>query len=232
MTELKLGIVTFKELAEWFGVTRIVSSQKEKKLEELKNFCDYEVTESGKVNIIKIIEPKYIKRKDRIENAATEYLQYFNQVDTAKYLGTAKQVALQLMKKYQLDVSVDYVSRAVLKVLHLEYGYAKDKSRGTKGYSSYTWCKCSTIKIDPRCELLTEQEKKDMAKLIDEIFPSKEFLQTAGKIKDAETLNDLQDLKDEMQAKYVELYERSLKYFKNKYYFVPRGTLLEDAASS
>lgn len=232
MTELRIGVVTFKDLAEWFGITRIVSSQREKKLEELKNFCEYEITESGKVNIIRIIEPRYVKRKDRIQAAATEYLQYFNPIDKCKYLGTATRTAIQLIKKYQFNVSVDYVARAVGKILHEEYGYAKDKSRGTKGYSSYTWCKCSTSKLDPRCELLTPKEKKDISEIVDKIFTSNEFMDAAGRITEAETLQDLQELKDDMQSKYLELYERTLEYFNHKYYFIPRGTLLEDAEAS
>lgn len=57
-----------EELCDWFGIkTKSFTSLKEQKLEELKNFCDYELIESQggnfkAVNIKEVYEPIYSKK--------------------------------------------------------------------------------------------------------------------------------------------------------------------------
>jgi hypothetical protein len=52
MTELKPGIISNEELAEWFGVKETTfRNKKKKKLEELKEYCDFEILPGGKINI-------------------------------------------------------------------------------------------------------------------------------------------------------------------------------------
>ena len=59
--ELKLGKMTTKELAEWFGISYgTFRNSKQKRFEELKEFCFFEEVYGG-VQINAIINPIYIK---------------------------------------------------------------------------------------------------------------------------------------------------------------------------
>ena len=63
--ELKLGVMTNEELAEWFGV-KLTSfkNTKRKKLEELKLFADF-YEEKGKVIVTEVYEPVYQKQQGK-----------------------------------------------------------------------------------------------------------------------------------------------------------------------
>lgn len=63
--ELKEGIMTNEELAEWFGV-KLTSfkNTKRKKLEELKLFADF-YEEKGKVIVTEVYEPIYQKQQGK-----------------------------------------------------------------------------------------------------------------------------------------------------------------------
>lgn len=63
--ELKLGIMSSKELAKWFDIAEnTFKKNKEKKLKELVAYADFELVgeKYKKVKIIKIYEPIYHKR--------------------------------------------------------------------------------------------------------------------------------------------------------------------------
>ena len=66
MTSLHLGKYTNKELAEWFGIkTETFTRYKKKKLEELKNFADFDEIYGG-IYITNIKEPTYNKNSQKI----------------------------------------------------------------------------------------------------------------------------------------------------------------------
>ena len=59
--KLKIGLMNNKELAEWFGIKESTfKSNKKKKLEELKKYCQFEETK-GKVYIFEIYQEEYQK---------------------------------------------------------------------------------------------------------------------------------------------------------------------------
>ena len=68
LKQLHLGIMTNKELAEWFGMDKEKSfrSTRAKKLEILKEYAEFENLR-GKVNITKIIKPIYTKGSKNYE---------------------------------------------------------------------------------------------------------------------------------------------------------------------
>ena len=62
---LDVRIWTFKDLAKWFGIKpNTFSKQKQDRLEELKEYADYEITDGGKVDIFRV--KKYFYKKDPI----------------------------------------------------------------------------------------------------------------------------------------------------------------------
>lgn len=61
--ELQKGVYTQKALAEWIGICeKTLTRNKTKYLEELKEYAEYKVTESGKVNILYVKIPVYVKK--------------------------------------------------------------------------------------------------------------------------------------------------------------------------
>lgn len=66
--ELKLGIMTNREIAQWFGIKESsFKNKKKEKLEELKLFAKFE-EERGKINILEIYEPVYEKQLGKTKN--------------------------------------------------------------------------------------------------------------------------------------------------------------------
>ena len=226
MKKLILGIVSWKDLAEWFNQARIYTTQKENKLKELEYFCKYSITSAGKVKIEEIYEDTYVSQKLRIIEAAEDYLKYFTTIHPGEHIGTSMQVARDLITKYNFSVSPEYVARYVSESIKRDYG-KNSTNPGVLGSRKYAWIKCSTNIKNPYCEPLSEQELKDMKKIVAEIFTSREFAEMLGKVKDNELSEE--ELKKIAEAKYINLYDRTIKYFHNKYYLVIRGTHLFDA---
>lgn len=62
MKELKIGTFSNKEIAEWFGISPVgFSKTKKQKLEILKEFANYEITATGKIQINEVRIPIYVK---------------------------------------------------------------------------------------------------------------------------------------------------------------------------
>ena len=98
MKELKLGKVTSKELAEWFGIKpSSFANMKAKKLEELKKYADFEI-KNRSIYIKEIYISEYIKMKhfDLVKDSLVE-LWCPNNLDTCK------NVTKKLTKKYNKE---------------------------------------------------------------------------------------------------------------------------------
>ena len=98
MKELKLGKVTSKELAEWFGIKpSSFANMKAKKLEELKKYADFEI-KNHSIYIKEIYISEYAKMKhfDLVKDSLIE-LWCPNNLDTCK------NVTKKLTKKYDKE---------------------------------------------------------------------------------------------------------------------------------
>ena len=92
MKELKQGKITYKELADWFGISYSTMRRqdvKEKKLVILSFYADFhiEITKSGKKTYIvidKVKEPIYTKIKERYANWESTWDINGDGVDTVK----------------------------------------------------------------------------------------------------------------------------------------------------
>ena len=103
--ELTEGIWTIKNLAEWFGMKpNSLSHNKEKKLKELKEYADFEITKSGKIKIIKVKKTTY--EKNNVYNYYKENIPRvwrYNQIDTCS------RVASEIYtKKNSIEESTGY----------------------------------------------------------------------------------------------------------------------------
>lgn len=66
LKNLKEGIFSNKEIADWFGISPITFSKtKEDRLKVLKEFADYEITATGKIKIKQVRIPVYVKQNSK-----------------------------------------------------------------------------------------------------------------------------------------------------------------------
>ena len=143
--ELKLGKMTNKDLAEWFGISpNSLSKNITAKLEELKYFDNYhlEGKKKKKVVIDEILEPVYQKRgsetynkvKNNIDNVWDE-----SGYDTCSRVGGAIYEKLKGEDEhfnYALSTVVNYTRKGRNELYGVPFG-----EEGILGSCVYQWCK-------------------------------------------------------------------------------------------
>lgn len=137
--ELKLGKMTNKELAEWFGIQLgSFKSRKKSKLEELKAFAEFEEVYGG-ANIIKIIEPVYSKKGSQSKQIIFD--EFLNEWDKSG-LDTVNNVTDKIYFKRGNELTVlkstgyQYALEA-----RNEYFGKPYLDMGKLGKCMYVWCK-------------------------------------------------------------------------------------------
>lgn len=188
MKELKQGKITYKELADWFGIsysTMRRQDTKEKKLVILSFYADFhiETTKTGKktyVVIDKVKEPIYTKIKERYANWESTWDINGDGVDTVKNASNnfynqnpdlKVSIAPSTNYNYYGDARREDYGRAV--------GLLKGQ-RGKKGISYRVWAQ--EIKSG-KYRVLTKEE-------LDKINEIKESMHLNIKV-DADELRDL-----------------------------------------
>ena len=166
--QLKLGIMTNKELAEWFGITDAsFKSLKKKKLEELKNFAEFEEVK-GKVNITKIIVPTYVKLGSKA------YQRIKDEVDkewSEDGLDSCSRVSLKIGEKLKNELAIapgtiyNYTRQSRNELYGVPF-----QERGSIGSCVYLWCKKMGDGINTEYSLLTPEEEELKQTLIKKYF--------------------------------------------------------------
>lgn len=165
-TELKLGIMTNKELAEWFGGIQEKSfrSTRAKKLKILEEYAEFEDMR-GKINITKVIKPIYIKNKNYKFIKEKTLEQWSN-----TGLDTCKTVSNKINEKYynrkEIQNLADSTRYTYVCQSKREYWGKAFGTYGEIGHCIYELCK----QIDGECIELTEEEKKIKNKLLTKYF--------------------------------------------------------------
>lgn len=188
MKELKEGKITYKELADWFGISYSSMRRqdvKEKKLVILSFYADFhiKITKSGKKTYIvidKVKEPIYTKIKERYANWESTWDINGDGVDTVKNASNnfynqnpdlKVSIAPSTNYNYYGDARREDYGRAV--------GLLKGQ-RGKKGISYRVWAQ----EIKPgKYRVLTKEE-------LDKINEIKESMHLNIKV-DADELRDL-----------------------------------------
>lgn len=174
--KLKLGIMTNKELAEWFGIKeKSFANAKKKKLEELKKFADFS-TSRGKVNIKKIYIEKYEKKGSEAKEKTKEKLPEKwghgeNNIDTCKRVSLAINAELKNEGLLMSDGTIYNYTRQVRNEL---FGIPFSQIGGSIGNCVYIWCKRIGEGKNARYEQLTEEEEKIKKHLLKKYFGSDE----------------------------------------------------------
>lgn len=175
--ELHEGIMKNKELAEWFGITlKTFTNARKSKLEELKSFAEFNTIRGG-VEIIRIIQPIYIKDSQKKKD-------FINSIFTEEWLGRNNN-ALNTCTNVAREIKVKYNNELHLKDTTLE-NYVRETKRnlfgiprienGSMGSCSYVWAKM--IPVDKKnktyiCEKLTDEELACKNALLKEYFAIK-----------------------------------------------------------
>ena len=164
MLELVEGqLMSNNDLAEWFQIKPgSFRNTKTKKLEELKKYAEYEI-QGSKVLITKVIESKFVKRKD-YSIVKEEFTQVYNK----SKIDTASNVSKKIYSKRKSDLSIKPSTT---------YEYTKEArnelygkpfvGKGTLGTCRYIWVK----KLDEgKYEIFNDEEEAMYKKLLVKYF--------------------------------------------------------------
>ena len=176
--ELQEGqIYTNIQLAQWFGIkVNYFNHVKEKKLLQLRQyFADYQMTNKGKIKILKVYNPIYTKRGARVKAIIHEN---FDRIwgtccKQDPDIDTTRRVSDVLYDKYgeiHNNITRSTCYNYTQQEKRLLYG-VPFKCKGTKGTCEYIWSKVTKcgnkiIQIIP----FTQQDKKIKKELVQKYF--------------------------------------------------------------
>ena len=136
--ELRVGLMTNNELAEWFGVKPVTfRNHKSKKLEELKKYADFEL-KGAKIYIKEIYGSKvYIKRQD-YSIVREEFTQVYNK----SKIDTASNVSKKIYNKRKDDLTIkESTTYEYTRAARNELYGKPFVGCGEKGVCHYIWAK-------------------------------------------------------------------------------------------
>lgn len=137
MEELKLGKITLKDLASWFGISYgSIRNKREKYFQELEEYANFKATNRGGVEIITIYIPVYVKKDNN-------YQQIKKQVPTAwdkSGLDLKKNVAQKLYSKEEFNIKYSTVYSYVCKASNELYGKPSSLEGGEIGNCHWVLC--------------------------------------------------------------------------------------------
>ena len=169
--ELKLGKMSTKELAEWFGISYgSFRTLKNKKLEELKNYADFKEVYGG-VEIICIRKLTYNKKDNQIRQI---YEQGFEEL--RQPIDTVSNINNQIYEKYHDKLptlsSAESGYHYAIEVRNANYGIPF-KSNGKRGNCYYLWCKVEQKGNELYFIQFNEEEEKIKQELLKKHFGTK-----------------------------------------------------------
>lgn len=155
--ELHLGLMTNKELSQWFGISEGgFRATKAKKLQELEKFARFEEYK-GKVKILEIYIPQYMKISETVEMIKDEFTNNWspNGLDSCSRVSLA--IEEKIGEKSHLTPGTIY--NYTRKTRNELYGVPYCE-RGTLGSCKYVWCKKKGDGVTAQYEFLTAEEEK------------------------------------------------------------------------
>ena len=164
--ELKLGIMTNAELADWFGVKpKTFANAKAKKLEELKEYAEFKESR-GKVEIVTIYYPVYIQKKSRNYEIVKEG---FEKNLNPSGLDTLRRISCQICEDNpDLTIALNTAYCYTADYAKEAYGVTNSNICGTKGCRHYEFGKWVEGEEYPIA--LTEEENIIKQRLLKKYF--------------------------------------------------------------
>ena len=137
MKELKLGKITLKELASWFGISYgSIRNKREKYFQELEEYANFKAGERGGVEILNIYIPVYVKKDNN-------YQQIKQKIPAAwdkSGLDLKKNVAQKLYSKEEFSIKYSTVYSYVCKASNELYGKPSSLEGGEIGNCHWVLC--------------------------------------------------------------------------------------------
>ena len=137
MEELKLGKITLKDLASWFGISYgSIRNKREKYFQELEEYADFKAGERGGVEILNIYIPVYVKKDNN-------YQQIKQKIPAAwdkSGLDLKKNVAQKLYSKEEFSIKYSTVYSYVCKASNELYGKPSSLEGGEIGNCHWVLC--------------------------------------------------------------------------------------------
>lgn len=137
MEELKLGKITLKELASWFGISYgSIRNKREKYFQELEEYANFKAGERGGVEILNIYIPVYVKKDNN-------YQQIKQKIPAAwdkSGLDLKKNVAQKLYSKEEFSIKYSTVYSYVCKASNELYGKPSSLEGGEIGNCHWVLC--------------------------------------------------------------------------------------------
>ena len=137
MEELKLGKITLKELASWFGISYgSIRNKREKYFQELEEYANFKAGERGGVEILNIYIPVYVKKDNN-------YQQIKQKIPVAwdkSGLDLKKNVAQKLYSKEEFSIKYSTVYSYVCKASNELYGKPSSLEGGEIGNCHWVLC--------------------------------------------------------------------------------------------
>lgn len=176
--ELKLGKMSNKELAQWFGVTeKYFTNKKEKKLVELEKYYAKFQKIRGGVEITEILVSEY---DPKLKTTYTEILNSVDETWSDNNLDTCINAGRKIKNKLNLDLKDKTIGDYVRKARTDLYGKPsvepiKMEQKGSLGRCKYVWCKKEDLgRTDKICQyrFLSEEEENIKKKLLNKYYGS------------------------------------------------------------
>lgn len=168
--ELKIGKMSSKELAQWFGISYgTLRNRKKVYIEKLGYFCDFTPVYGG-VEITEIRTPIY--SKNLADKDAQDYLEEIKKcTETQDGLSTISGMSRKFIREKKSNTSLDATKRRLSKISKELFGNPKDLiSYGKAGSREYVWA----IKVDDYngYRLMTPKENDQFNSIISQSYSS------------------------------------------------------------
>ena len=171
MKELKLGKVSSKELAEWFGIAySTFRNTKKKRLLDLSNYCDF--IENGKgIEVKEIYFPKYDKGYAKDDEVYLREVKASNE-HISSIAGMARK--LKEFDEDYSDLSLRQIERRMSNAGLRTFGVTSSIDYGRYGSREYVWA----IKVTElnKYRHLTEEEDELFSKLLLDYYTNKDTI--------------------------------------------------------
>lgn len=168
MTQLQLGECKISELAEWFRIGKTyLSTKKKEKLEELKEFCKYEIISSTKINILEIYFPVYEKKASMNYSIVKQEVPKKWNIGGLDCCSRVSHSIYEDRENNKLTLSETSTYEYVRQVKNVLYGKCGSQNGGELGISRYVWGKKND---DGTYSYLTEEENKIKEELLKKYF--------------------------------------------------------------
>ena len=197
--ELKLGVMTNAELAEWFGIKeKSFTTNRAKKLEELSQFAEFDILK-GKVEITKIHRPVYIKKRSRNYQIVQEGFKKHlcpNGLDTMRRI--SKKIYAE--NKNELTIAENTLYQYLSDYCVVAFG-KHGKEAGEQGYRYYMLAKRAPENSENQYLPFTAEEQVIKQEILQRLFAENK----AEKLEQLMVFEDLiksGDMTDEEAFKY------------------------------